>query len=581
MRSAIETDDSQSKVQPEAEQGAEPPAQSQPEPNAEVVPLRERALGWARRATEGDRPWFALSWLGLLILAYLIVRHGDDAGVSYDENSQRHYGDLILAWFRSSFTDQSAMTFRDLYLYGGLFDAPAQWLVQFSPYGVYETRHFLTAFVALLGVVATWRIGAAIAGPRGGFLSALILTLTPCWIGHGLFNPKDIPFATAAAFASLSSLRLAMGPAPLRLRDICWAGVTVGIALAVRPGGNFVVGYPYLAAGFRLCLEVLRRAKLRAPLGIGRLTVSLVSCVLLVLVIAWPIMLLTWPWAQLEPFKRPLAAMAAARRFNWTGTVLFEGNLIDAGNLPLRYLPVWFKVTLPEIYLLAALAIAVLLVGLAIRRPKLVGEHVLGWTMLSTFVGLPFAAVLITRPVLYDAQRHVLFLLPPLAALAGCVLSEVFGAEWLPRAVRGAFAGVFVGLAILVSVDIVQLHPFEYTYFNRLSGGLVKQYRRFETDYWSIGYREGLEYVVKQLPQLDPSRRTRVVGCDLAGNERLEYYLAQWPGASDHVRVTRNYEQADVLIATKRWNCHRRPGKTIAAITRQDAPLVWIRKIQH
>jgi hypothetical protein len=553
----------------------------QRESKAEVGTLRARVLVRLRWATQGRRPWMALSWLGLLFLSYLVVRHGGDAGVSYDENSQRTNGDLILAWFRSSFTDDRAMHFRDLYLYGGLFDLPAQWLVQFSPYGVYETRHFLTAIVALLGVVATWRIGTAVAGERAGFLSALILALTPCWVGHGLFNPKDIPFATAAAFASLSSLRLALGPAPLRVRDMCWAGVTVGIALGVRPGGNFVIGYPYLAAGLRLCLELLRRRKQQAPLGLGRLTVNLSSCVLLVLMIAWPIMLLAWPWAQLEPFKRPLQAMVAARRFNWTGTVLFEGQLIDARQLPLRYLPVWFKITLPEIYFLAALAIAVLLIALAVRRPRLDGQRVLGWTMLSSFVFLPFAAVLITHPVLYDAQRHVLFLLPPMAALAGCALSQVLGAAWLPRAVRGAFAGAFVALAILVSIDIVQIHPFEYTYFNRLSGGLAAQYERFDTDYWSIGYREGLEYLLTRLPPQRASRRTRIIGCDLAGNERLEYYVGRWPGASDHLRVTRNYDQADLLVAVRRWNCFRRPGTTIGVVERQNVPLVYIREIEH
>lgn len=575
MRSAIETDESQ--TQPQAVVTAEPQSQ----PKAAVTSLRSRALDGFRWVTKGSRLWVALSWLGLLILLELIVLHGTDAGVSYDENSQRLYGDLILAWFRSWFKDLGAMTLRDLHFYGGLFDAPAQWLVQFSPYGVYETRHVLTAIVALLGVVAAWKMATAVAGERAGFLSALILSLTPCWVGHGLFNPKDIPFASAVAFASLASLRLAIGPAPLRLRDIGWAGLTVGIALGVRPGGYFVVAYPCLAAAARLGLEVLRRRRSGEPLGLGRLTVNLSRCVLLVFVIAWPIMLLFWPWAQLAPFKRPLIAMWIVRRFNWKNTVLFEGSMVDAKALPIRYLPVWLRLTLPETYLLAAIAIVVLCAGLAIRRRRFEGDRVLGWGLLAAFVVLPFAAVLITRPVLYDAQRHVLFLLPPMAAVAGCALSEVFAAPWLPRAVRGAFAGVFVALSILVTVDIVQLHPFEYVYFNRISGGLAKQHRQFETDYWSIGYREGLEWVLKELPPEPASRRTRVTGCDKAGAERLEYYLQRWPGAADQVHVTREYDQADVLIAVRRWGCDRRAGRTLGTVERQGVPLVYIRRIQH
>jgi len=56
------------------------------------------------------RLWAGLSWLGLLVLIFLIARHGADAGISYDESAQRQYGDLILAWFRSGFADDRATT---------------------------------------------------------------------------------------------------------------------------------------------------------------------------------------------------------------------------------------------------------------------------------------------------------------------------------------------------------------------------------------------------------------------------------------------------------------------------------------
>jgi hypothetical protein len=342
-----------------------------------------------------------------------------------------------------------------------------------------------------------------------------------------------------------------------------------------------VLAYPPLAAGLRIALDVWRRREERRPLELARLTVNLASCVLIVLLLGWLIMLSTWPWAQLDPIARPLRAMAEARHFRWPGSVLFKGKYVDARELPVSYLPVWFKLTLPELYFLGAAAVTVLLAGLALRKPKLQGERVLGWIMLSAFVVLPFAAVLITRPVLYDAQRHMLFLLPPAAALAGAALSEILAAAWLPRAVRGAFAGVLAGLAMLVGVDIVQLHPFEYTYFNRLSGGLANNFRRFETDYWSIGYKQGLELVVNELPPERVTRRTRIVSCDWEGDDRLRYYLSRWPEAAQRVVVARDYDRADLLIAVRRWNCHRRPGVTLGTVKRQDTPLVYIRRIAH
>src|SRR5262245_62071263 len=139
--------------------------------------LRARVEAFLRWAAHGPRPWLGASWLGLALLCGLIAVFGRDAGLSYDEDVQRRYGDMILAWFRSGFEDYSATTYLDLYLYGGLFEAPAQWLAELSPLSVFDTRHLLTALTALLGVVATWKLAAAVGGPRAGFLGALVLAL--------------------------------------------------------------------------------------------------------------------------------------------------------------------------------------------------------------------------------------------------------------------------------------------------------------------------------------------------------------------------------------------------------------------
>jgi hypothetical protein len=39
------------------------------------------------------------------------------------------------------------------------------------------------------------------------------------------------------------------------------------------------------------------------------------------------------------------------------------------------------------------------------------------------------------------------------------------------------------------------LHPYEYIYFNRIFGGLPAAYDRFETDYFGLSLREGMEWI--------------------------------------------------------------------------------------
>jgi hypothetical protein len=532
---------------------------------------------WSRWLKDGRTPWLAASWVGLALALGAVAAFGTDAGVSYDEKLQGDYGDMVLAWFRSDFRDDRAMHYRDLYLYGGLFDAPAQWIVERSSIGVYETRHILTALLAVLGMFAAWKMAARLGGTRAGFFGALWLALTPTWVGHGWFNPKDIPFGAAAALASFAAMRLAMGPVPLRFRDACFAGVTAGIALGVRPGGVFILAYPCLAAILRVGLEVVRRRRSGEPLRSLRLGSNLAVCGLLVAVLFYPLMLSAWPWAQLDPYDRPLEAMEIARKFRWRGLMLFDGQMLYPDQLPRTYLPVWFGITLPETYALAFVA-AVAVLAACIWRKRVRGEVALGVMMLATFVVLPLGAIVATKPVLYDAHRHVLFVLPPLAAAAGCAVSAVFDARWLHRAARAAFGLVAGAAAVVVAIDMIELHPYQYVYFNRASGGLKDKYRHFETDYWGVAYKEAFAWVVREWKPVKASRRIRVASCDHSSNQRLEYYQQTIPGAADKVEIVAGYHRADLFLAGRRYNCHRVPGRIVHTVRRQDAPLLYVRK---
>jgi hypothetical protein len=42
-------------------------------------------------------------------------------------------------------------------------------------------------------------------------------------------------------------------------------------------------------------------------------------------------------------------------------------------------------------------------------------------------------------------------------------------------------------------VGFVQLHPYQYTYYNSFVGGTNGAFRRYETDYWLTCYKESVE----------------------------------------------------------------------------------------
>ena len=91
-----------------------------------------------------------LSIAVLAVLVILVFGTFRDYGISWDEPAQATYGELIISFFRSGFSDLRALEFRNLYLYGGLFEATAQSLSRVSPYPVFETRHLVTALTGIL-----------------------------------------------------------------------------------------------------------------------------------------------------------------------------------------------------------------------------------------------------------------------------------------------------------------------------------------------------------------------------------------------------------------------------------------------
>lgn len=95
----------------------------------------------------------------------------------------------------------------------------------------------------------------------------------------------------------------------------------------------------------------------------------------------------------------------------------------------------------------------------------------------------------------------------------------------LPNYVRGAIAVIALGCGVQTFHDMWRSHPYEYVYFNRLSGGLARQGERFEADYWGSSYREGFDRLVHHIQP--NAQRPIVVGACYA-EERLEYYRQQW-----------------------------------------------------
>ena len=392
-------------------------------------------------------------WIVPLAYAIVVILTLREYGITWDESRQMRYGELVLAYFRSGFTNRTANSFFDLRFYGPLFEIIPAMVWQFAPALKYDIHHLFIALAALGTIIATGRFATyADAEP---FFAQLALVALPQFYGHSFNNSKDIPLACALTW---SLVALSRGTSAV------FMGLAIGSALAIRAGSAPLI----VAASLVVILTSQQRRAM-----VKRLAVAAV--------IAWLVMIAFWPWAHESPIRNPIAAMVTASKFTRVNPVMFEGRYIDSNVLPRRYLVEMLAITTP----LPMIALALAGVVLALRRARSTPA-----ALLVVWILIPLIGFTIARPDVYDGVRHFLFLMPAFA-IASSISVTALIRRWPLWSVR-------VGAAVMIAFAIVpmwRLHPYEMTYYNALVGGTRGASGRFDTDYWTSSYREAALWI--------------------------------------------------------------------------------------
>src|SRR5262245_60078585 len=79
-----------------------------------------------------------------------------DYGLGWDDYTHAQYGQLLLDFYGSGFADKRALSFVNLYMYGGGFDMAAALIAKLLPFDLFETRRLVGAIVGLIGLCVTW-----------------------------------------------------------------------------------------------------------------------------------------------------------------------------------------------------------------------------------------------------------------------------------------------------------------------------------------------------------------------------------------------------------------------------------------
>ena len=454
-----------------------------------------------------------LAWLTLGIVAVIAGLTFRVYGLGWDDYTHAEYADLLLQMYGTGFKDVSALSFANLFMYGGGFDMAAALLHKIIPLEVFETRRLLGAVVGITGLAVTWRLARRIGGPIAGLAALLLLALCPTFYGHMFMNPKDAPFAVSMIVLMMGLVRVAdeyPRPAPATVLIV---GVGAGLALGSRILGGLALVYALI--GFiPLLHHELREHGARGAAG----RFAHVLYVLIPgLVFGYLLMGLIWPWSIMEP-ANPLRALTYfSHFFEKPWKEMFDGALVSVPDMPWSYLPTLFALQLPEV-LIGLCGFAIVATFAALPGAQLAPRRKTIMLMLTFAATLPLIIAMVKRPALYNGIRHFIFVIPPMAVLGGIGFARIM--EWLNANHRGAQTAVVTAFAfglMLPAAEMIRLHPYQYTHFNYVAGTVREADKYFMLDYWGLALKQASdalrEEIVERQEHPPLGRKWKVAVC--------------------------------------------------------------------
>ncbi len=450
-------------------------------------------------------------YAAFLFFAILTLALAIQSGINADDEYQNDYSQKLVNYYSSFGADKAALFIEKgrMHLYGGFFDVAtglvnAAFGLEPSDWTYHQIRHLFNAIFGLLAILFTGLLAKEIAGWRAGILAMLFLFVSPRFIGHTLMNPKDIPFAAGFSIA-LYFMVLFFKNQPKVSRKIL-VGMILGIALATatRIGGVLLIYYLIVFGFIYLWLQKrnkphkthnLKGAQHTTPKGQAHNTQpnyqQLVKNILLVSLASFSLALLFWPYGLSNPIAHTFEALSEFSKLGTRIRLLHGGENIMSDATSWIYPISWLWKTIPVFALIGIL-------GCLIMFKRILTIYSPLPLIICLFAFLfPLIYVLISNAILHDGWRHLIFIYPPMIVLAAVYwvyLERVIESSKIKAVLYG-----IMGLMVLEpAYFIFQNHLYPYIYSNPLSGGVKNAFGHFETDYWGLSIKKGVEWLEQE-----------------------------------------------------------------------------------
>ena len=357
----------------------------------------------------------------------------------------------------------------------------------------------------------------------------LLLVLTPRIFGEAFYNPKDTTFLAAMILVFYTLYIFCEKPT---FPHAIFHAFACAFAIDIR-----VIGILFIPITFVLIAVNLRQGKLSLT-GLWKKLMTYIIAEVALMVMMWPILILN-PWVHLWSAYKQLSNYVL-----WDGYNKYMGDFFRASKTPWHYHWVWMLITLPEVYILFFIA-GVCLLAYNFQKKGFLQNTKNCFLLLSIVLFLfPLVFRSIRGSIVLDGWRHVYFVYPFFLIVAIYAIEQLI---LLKYKIFKVVAYTALSIAMLDSaIQIVQMHPFEYVYFNYTARAIFKPIdQKFEMDYWGVSYKQGLEYL---LTHKQSKEKIKVAFQNVPGNANYDFLC---PAQKEQILVS-DISQAEYFLTNYR-----------------------------
>lgn len=423
-------------------------------------------------------------WLFIAAI-FIAVITNNKYGISWDEEAQHEIGLTNYNYVFENGTSFLTFENRD---YGVGVELPLMIVEKVfninNYHDIYYTRHLLVHIFFLLGAFFCYLlIDYLYKNKLLASIGFLLIVLNPGIYGHSFFNSKDIPllsmfiicfYLIAVAFDKKKT----------------WLFIILGISVGYLINIRIIGGMLLFLVPLMLLTDLIWRRK-----DDQTTKLKYISLISLFLFSACFTAYATWPLLWHHPFSNLEFVVKNMSKFRWTGSVFFNGEMIDAKKVGWNYFFVWFGITNPITYLIFGILGILILAYSFIKSPL---NYLLNTKNRNNLIYLicfisPIILILLLHSVIYDGWRHLYFVYPMFVLLIIFCINKLSTTKLLyPTYVCFGFTFIYV------IYYMINNFPNQHVYFNQLVNHSPQNIRiHYEMDYWGNSYKQSLEYLLE------------------------------------------------------------------------------------